>query len=760
MMGFSTSSSSSRISTPPVPSSFASEAPAEGGVKERLRSRSEAADEPSRASWTWDAVNHACEWTIQSDDDLVALVGNDPHRHELLAALLHAATWKVVFHCDVSCGTSPQPSPGDSGDIASGQRFALWARSLTHILRQKDGSPLRRRLESFSLTFTAGGSLPQEYASSLGAMLAAVGRPSTLALRGIPSGVLKRDTDRVYAGVAMCLTDALTSLQLVDCRDAAQQPALWQSLAACTSLLHVTMSNCGMDDASTEALSAAAVRALGDYGLLALQSLNLSHATLKSSSWSRLLPSSVPSPVENRWEDDGVAPSTGRGVRLRSLTFNSCHLDDIGAFSLGGFLAHAAPSLESLHLRHNRLGAEGLLHVASGLRSATGLKELVLHRNLRLGDAGVRHVAASCRRYWPSLQVLNVAVCGMTNRSLGALAVALTATPELRSLHLGGNDLGVLSMHGGRPWSAVAEEMLRSSSSAGEGGAGGMSPFHDRHHHDDGSVSYAFMEVQRRDRLSGRQRHRGGSEEGAPGGSLRERCDDNDDAVRMHPFELLQQTLATLPYLHTLDISDSRLDDSELTMALSGIAGRCAAVAALRALDASGNARLHGEGWIPLLVQPGFRALEVLRLSGCQGLGDEGVALMGEAMQDGAFKQLRVLEMELCSVGPDGVDALLTEGFRNEWCDAEGRYKETRPPPAQADAAPFRQLKRLHLASNRCPFTNRKMTESQACALLWAIKQRTVETCEAVVLTDAVAFEQQAAADDVRRMLSAPPCVL
>ncbi|XP_074948643.1 NACHT, LRR and PYD domains-containing protein 6 [Phalacrocorax aristotelis] len=133
-----------------------------------------------------------------------------------------------------------------------------------------------------------------------------------------------------------------------------------------------------------------------------------------------------------------LAATLGTMSRLEELDLSDNPLEDRGMQELCGALGC---NMQKLRLWRCRLTEASCGALAAVLRASPSLKELHLSDN-ELGDGGVRRLSEGLRDPACQLQTLRLWRCHLTEASCGALAAVLRASPSLKELHLGENELG------------------------------------------------------------------------------------------------------------------------------------------------------------------------------------------------------------------------------------------------------------------------------------------------------------------------------
>ncbi|KAI8915217.1 hypothetical protein DFJ77DRAFT_359784 [Powellomyces hirtus] len=146
---------------------------------------------------------------------------------------------------------------------------------------------------------------------------------------------------------------------------------------------------------------------------------------------------------------DFVGPYLVRALRanhtLVSLRLDRCSLGPATGGFMGIVLRHNN-TLQSLNLRDNALGEDGMTNMAKALeamavsaRTNTALKELDISINL-IGDAGCIALATCLSAgHLPGLQTLHLNFNGLTNLAASALAKVIRVHPALERLYLAEN---------------------------------------------------------------------------------------------------------------------------------------------------------------------------------------------------------------------------------------------------------------------------------------------------------------------------------
>ncbi|KAM6307815.1 NACHT, LRR and PYD domains-containing protein 12-like [Podargus strigoides] len=138
-------------------------------------------------------------------------------------------------------------------------------------------------------------------------------------------------------------------------------------------------------------------------------------------------------------EDLATVLSTSQSLRDLNMGYNN--LGDAGVRLLCEGLKHPSCQLEKLRLRCCRISSAGCGDLAAALSTSWRLRELDLAAN-DLGDAGVRLLCEGLKHPSCRLENMGLQRCQVTSASCGDLATALSASPRLRELHLGDNDIG------------------------------------------------------------------------------------------------------------------------------------------------------------------------------------------------------------------------------------------------------------------------------------------------------------------------------
>jgi Ran GTPase-activating protein (RanGAP) involved in mRNA processing and transport len=134
------------------------------------------------------------------------------------------------------------------------------------------------------------------------------------------------------------------------------------------------------------------------------------------------------------------------------------YFDDAAVTSLAQHAAQHWPSLQSLVLGYNKIGAAGAAALAQhAARHWPNLQRLDLGSN-SIAAAGTTALAQDAARHWPNLQILN-----LSNNHIGYAGVTALAQhaarhwPNLLSLKLGYNSIGdagrtTLALHAMQHW--------------------------------------------------------------------------------------------------------------------------------------------------------------------------------------------------------------------------------------------------------------------------------------------------------------------
>ncbi|XP_075609234.1 NACHT, LRR and PYD domains-containing protein 6 [Balearica regulorum gibbericeps] len=136
-----------------------------------------------------------------------------------------------------------------------------------------------------------------------------------------------------------------------------------------------------------------------------------------------------------------LAAVLGAMPSLVQLDLSDNPLEDGGVQELCRALAGPGRSLEKLWLWRCRLTEASCRTLAAVLPASPSLKELHLGEN-ELGDRGVRRLSKGLQDPACRLQILRLWRCRLTKASCRTLAAVLPASPSLKELHLGGNELG------------------------------------------------------------------------------------------------------------------------------------------------------------------------------------------------------------------------------------------------------------------------------------------------------------------------------
>ncbi|KAM6067889.1 NACHT, LRR and PYD domains-containing protein 6 [Theristicus caerulescens] len=136
-----------------------------------------------------------------------------------------------------------------------------------------------------------------------------------------------------------------------------------------------------------------------------------------------------------------LAAALGAMPSLVQLDLSDNPLEDGGVRELCGVLAGPGCSVQKLWLWRCRLTEASCGALAAVLPASPSLRELHVGDN-ELGDGGVRRLCEGLRDPACRLQTLRLWQCRLTEASCGALAAVLPASPSLRELHVGDNELG------------------------------------------------------------------------------------------------------------------------------------------------------------------------------------------------------------------------------------------------------------------------------------------------------------------------------
>lgn len=414
------------------------------------------------------------------------------------------------------------------------------------------------------------------------------------------------------------------------------------SLLRCDSFLHDTLmgmprlevldlSGICLNDVQIQKLLVSLRASIG--GWHNLQQLNLAGCGL--STWALGL-------MQSDLGDSHPLPSNS-SFGLKVLNLSSNGIDDEGAFVLATVCMRCR-WIEEIYLRHNRITEKGAAAICSAVREGTELRVLSFHSNL-LKDEGLLEVLRHFEG-WPKLQRFDVTRCRLTVRCLPSLCIALLSSKALQELVLDRNDL----------------RLLDTSDVTGTTGGGVHLFAFDSMRSGIGSADMKALtsfEVDRRDALEGRQRHKGT-------GPANEEKKFNSTFIGAAPFERLGSALASCAELRSFSASGCSLTDTAF-LSLTAALQRCR----LTHLNLSSNPLFtHVEGIEALgrLLHCASEALEVLDVS-CTGLGNVGISVLADGLSDslsemvgepplrslGALRELRVSH---CRIGDDGFGAL------------------------------------------------------------------------------------------------------
>ncbi|NXK14686.1 NAL12 protein, partial [Herpetotheres cachinnans] len=136
-----------------------------------------------------------------------------------------------------------------------------------------------------------------------------------------------------------------------------------------------------------------------------------------------------------------LATVLGTMPSLVELDLSDNPLEDGGMQELCRALAGPNSSVQKLWLWRCRLTEASCGVLATMLPASPSLTELHLSDN-ELGDGGVRRLSEGLRDPACRLQTLRLWRCRLTEASCGVLAAVLPASPSLRELQLGDNELG------------------------------------------------------------------------------------------------------------------------------------------------------------------------------------------------------------------------------------------------------------------------------------------------------------------------------
>jgi hypothetical protein len=131
---------------------------------------------------------------------------------------------------------------------------------------------------------------------------------------------------------------------------------------------------------------------------------------------------------------------TEHGCRLKFLGLEENGPIEISTWNQ--FLAVACRKLEGLDLSHNSLSRDHLIEIAKGIRENDMLSSLILSENPMVGAGDGMELLCEALHHNQSLRLLALGVCGLSHRSICALAQSLRQhNCSLQRLYAYGNPL-------------------------------------------------------------------------------------------------------------------------------------------------------------------------------------------------------------------------------------------------------------------------------------------------------------------------------
>ena len=139
---------------------------------------------------------------------------------------------------------------------------------------------------------------------------------------------------------------------------------------------------------------------------------------------------------DNKIGDNGlahIATALQKNTTMRSLSISRCSISDEGAESLARTLA-VNRSLQELDISGNKIGDNGITRIATALQINTTMRKLNISEN-EIGDNGIAHIATALQTN-NTLATLVLEKGATTDEGALSLAAALTANSSMKHLEL------------------------------------------------------------------------------------------------------------------------------------------------------------------------------------------------------------------------------------------------------------------------------------------------------------------------------------